>query len=626
MKPRSRRYFDSQPQPVIDVTRLVARLMRGRLPTGVDRVCLTYVQAYANSARAALHRGPFNLILPAAASRELFALLLAPPRNLTRRIVALVAKAALFAWRDRSCAGSMLLNIGHSGPEQPQYVAWLRRRGLRPVFMIHDVIPVTHPEYCRPPERQRHMRRLDAVLRTASAVITNSGATLRALSEYARSRGLAMPPTIAAPLAASAFSADSEQRPLAEPYFVMLSTIEPRKNHWMILQVWRRLVEMHRVLLSARQPSQGEPTPEDVTLHPSGVGRALRDLRRTSAPGVTLPARVFACGFSLNKLRMLRRFAGDSTVHSVRNTGRIPSGSTLLLWGSTPPPPGLAADVALIRVEDGFLRSVGLGAELARPLSWVLDRTGMYYDATRPSDLEQLLQSWEFTPQLLARAAALRERIVASGITKYSVGERAWRRPGRARVILVPGQVESDASLRLGARSLHTNLALVRAVREANPDACLVYKPHPDVAAGLRARGKDEQQVRDWCDEVVTDVAMGALLEQVDEVHVLTSLAGFEALLRGKLVVCYGLPFYAGWGLTQDVEPVPRRRRRLSVNELVAGTLIAYPTYVSRRTGRYISPEPALDELLAWREAAGRPNRAWQELRRAVLRLTVARP
>ena len=245
MKPRSRRYFDSQPQPVIDVTRLVARLMKGRLPTGVDRVCLTYVQRYANRARAALHRGRFNIILPGAASRQLFALLLEPPRNLTRRVVALVARAALFAWRDRSCAGSMLLNIGHSGPEQPQYVAWLRRRGLRPVFMIHDVIPVTHPEYCRPPERQRHMRRLDAVLRTASAVITNSGATLRALSEYARSRGLAMPPTIAAPLAASAFSADSEQRPLAEPYFVMLSTIEPRKNHWMILQVWRRLVELH---------------------------------------------------------------------------------------------------------------------------------------------------------------------------------------------------------------------------------------------------------------------------------------------------------------------------------------------------------------------------------------------
>jgi len=255
-----------------------------------------------------------------------------------------------------------------------------------------------------------------------------------------------------------------------------------------------------------------------------------------------------------------------------------------------------------------------------------MDRRGMYYDATRESDLECLLQCTQFAPGLLARAAALRERIVASGITKYSVGERAWRRPGRARVILVPGQVESDASLRLGARSIRTNLALVRAVRAANPDGYLVYKPHPDVAAGLRARGTHEQHVRDFCDEVVTEVAMGTLLGQVDEVHVLTSLAGFEALLRGRRVVCYGLPFYAGWGLTQDFESLPRRRRRLTVDQLVAGTLIVYPTYVSRRTGCYIHAEQALDELLAWREAAGRPNRVWQHLRRTVLRLTVARP
>src|SRR5207248_8265212 len=124
--------------------------------------------------------------------------------------------------------------------------------------------------------------------------------------------------------------------------------------------------------------------------------------------------------------------------------------------------------------------------------------------------------------------------------------------------------VESDASLRLGAPSLRTNIGLVRAVREANPDSYLLYKPHPDVAAGLRARGEGERQVRDCCDEVLTEIAMGRLLEQVDEVHVLTSLAGFEALLRGKFVVCHGLPFYAGWGLTQDVEPVARRRRRLT--------------------------------------------------------------
>src|SRR6266699_234900 len=371
---------------------------------------------------------------------------------------------------------------------------------------------------------------------------------------------------------------------------------------------------MQRNVLSARQSAQGQATPEhgDIGTHPGAVAHA--PVSRARQARTALPDSVFTYGFSFNKRRNLCRFAAGSRVRRVRHVGHLPHRATLFLWGSAAVPDGLRPDIEVIRVEDGFLRSVGLGADLVHPISWVMDRRGMYYDATRESDLECLLQCTQFAPGLLARAAALRERIVASGITKYSVGERAWRRPGRARVILVPGQVESDASLRLGAPALRTNLALVRAVREASPDACLVYKPHPDVAAGLRARGKDEQQVRDWCDEVVTDVAMGALLEQVDEVHVLTSLAGFEALLRGKLVVCYGLPFYAGWGLTQDVEPVPRRRRRLSVNELVAGTLIAYPTYVSRRTGHYISPEQALDELLAWREAAGRPNRAWQKL------------
>jgi capsular polysaccharide export protein len=312
-------------------------------------------------------------------------------------------------------------------------------------------------------------------------------------------------------------------------------------------------------------------------------------------------------------------------VRSIRHVEHIPQGGTLFLWGSAPLPEGLRSDIEVIRVEDGFLRSVGLGAELVRPISWVMDRSGMYYDATRASDLEHLLQSRQFTPQQLARAAALRERISASGITKYSVGHRSWQRPRHARVILVPGQVESDASLRFGAPALRTNLGLLRAVREANPDGYLLYKPHPDVSAGLRARGQGEQRVRDWCDEVITDVAMGALLERVDEVHVLTSLAGFEALLRSKSVVCYGLPFYAGWGLTRDVVPLARRTRRLKLDELVAAALLIYPTYVSRSSGGCISAEQALDELLAWRDASAPPSRPWQYLRRTALRLAVGR-
>ncbi len=373
---------------------------------------------------------------------------------------------------------------------------------------------------------------------------------------------------------------------------------------------------MHRNVLSARQSAQGEATAEHGE---NGTVAAV--------PGrPVLPECLYAHGFSINKRRSLRRFAAPSRVRPIRHAAQLPQRSTLCLWGSAPLPQGLAADVQLIRVEDGFLRSVGLGADLVRPISWVMDRRGMYYDATRESDLEHLLQHTQFTPELLTRAAALRARIVASGITKYSVGHGSWLRPQRPRVILVPGQVESDASVRFAAPVVRTNAALLGAVRKASPDSYIVYKPHPDVAAGLRARGRGEQHARDWCDEIVTDVPMAVLLERVDEVHVLTSLAGLEALLRGRSVVCYGLPFYAGWGLTRDVLPLARRRRRLKLDELVAAALIMYPIYVSRSGGAHLSPEQALDELLAWRNSSTPPGRLSRYLRRAALRLAVGCP
>jgi len=255
-----------------------------------------------------------------------------------------------------------------------------------------------------------------------------------------------------------------------------------------------------------------------------------------------------------------------------------------------------------------------LGAELVQPLSLVMDRVGIYYDATQPSELEEILQCADFDAALLTRAARLRERIVQAGLTKYNVGGDQWRRSTDAgRVILVPGQVECDASIRFGSPQIKTNLDLLKAVRAANPDAYVVYKPHPDVQAGLRLAGKGEGMASAYCDEIVFDVPMDQLLAQVDEVHVLTSLAGFEALLRGKPVATYGQPFYAGWGLTQDSYPIQRRTRRLSLDELVAGVLIVYPTYVSRVTGRFTTPERALEELLAWREeaATGMSLRRW---------------
>ncbi|MEK0445296.1 MAG: capsular biosynthesis protein [Verrucomicrobiota bacterium] len=327
----------------------------------------------------------------------------------------------------------------------------------------------------------------------------------------------------------------------------------------------------------------------------------------------------YAVGFSPWKKPLVRGFLPESQIAFVRNLNSVPCDASLMVWGRSQDPQiqraiesgRLASDPKVIRLEDGFLRSVGLGAGLTRPLSWVADPLGIYYDATRPSGLEDLLSTHPFPPPLLQRAAALRERVVALNLTKYNVGTQGWTRPTNAsRVILVPGQVEADASLRFGSPRIRTNLELLRAVRESHPSAFLVYKPHPDVASGLRGAGAGESQTPLWSDCVLKDVSMADVLPEVDEVHLLTSLTGFEALLRGKKVVCYGLPFFAGWGLTEDREPTPRRGRSLSLDALVAATLVLYPRYLSRTTAQMVSPETALDELVAWRELERRRPRS----------------
>lgn len=318
---------------------------------------------------------------------------------------------------------------------------------------------------------------------------------------------------------------------------------------------------------------------------------------------------IYAVGFSPWKRQHVRtHFQGRNLVF-VSKPSRLPKKSNLCVatWGVRIPDESFPPDVQILRLEDGFLRSVGLGADLVCPLSWVSDAHGIYYDPKKPSDLELILGQSDFHDALLARASKLADAIVAAQLTKYNTGTESWQRPeGARRVILVPGQVESDASIRCGTKRIKTNLRLLEEVRRRNPDAFIGYKPHPDVVAGLRVTGEGEGSALQFCDQVIGDVPMADLLSQVDEVHTLTSLTGFEALMRGKKVVTYGMPFYAGWGLTEDLgmsgDVAGRRHRRLKRDELIAGTLILYPTYVSRETGGFITPEQALDELIAWRE------------------------
>ena len=280
-------------------------------------------------------------------------------------------------------------------------------------------------------------------------------------------------------------------------------------------------------------------------------------------------------------------------------------GDDLVVWAARESP-GLAAAVKergcrLVRIEDGFLRSVGLGSNHIGGYSLVIDALGIYFDPRQPSSLEALLEQREFGPDLLVRAARLRQSLLRHGLTKYNAGDATTTlslgaAPGQ-RCVLVPGQVEDDVSVRHGSPQVRSNIELLAAVRRAEPDAWIVYKPHPDVEAGTR-KGKvaDEDGLR-HADRVVRDVSVAALFPQINAVHTMTSLVGFEALLRGVEVQTWGLPFYAGWGLSTDRCQSVRRTRQRSLDELVAAVLILYPAYVDPESGQACEVETVVDWL-----------------------------
>ena len=275
----------------------------------------------------------------------------------------------------------------------------------------------------------------------------------------------------------------------------------------------------------------------------------------------------------------------------------------IAVWSSRERPGLRGQGVAVLALEDGFLRSRGIGARFRPGASYCLDSRRAYYDPAGPSDLERILREGISDPRLLARATALRAAIVSRGIGKYHLdGEApALRAPAGRRVLLVPGQVEDDASVRLGGGAIRSNLALLRAVRAAEPGAWIVYKPHPDLEAGYR-RGRIPQAVlAEVADEVVTGAPLSGLFGQIDGLHTLTSLSGFEALLRGVPVTVWGRPFYAGWGLTEDRSPegFPAGRRGVArgLDELVAATLLVYPRYLDPLTRLPCTAELVLERL-----------------------------
>jgi glycosyltransferase involved in cell wall biosynthesis len=730
---------------VIDITRLLGRYFDQRHPTGVDRVSLEYLQHYAPAARAMLRWRGRSGLFSTAISKQVIDVLLRWDYAQRSQLKLLIARGVLSAVGTGNAHGAVFLHTGHNDAELPSLWRNLAWHHLRPVFFVHDLIPLTHPQFCRAGEAARHQVRIDRMLQGA-AVVANSHYTLTQLQAYADSAGRIVPPACVARLAPpaqlaavpalhAAESPNSEKTGLpinllGKPYFVVLGTIEPRKNHALLLEVWRNLLQVkpndapHLVVIGqagwdcaqleaqlrdtaafnghvhwvqrcddasllhwlraaqallfpsfaegfgmpmAEALSVGTPViASDLAVYREFAGNVPLYLRPSDAPawcaavadyakpgnaaraaqcqqmqGLRLPTwaehfvqvdalfvslddaalcdttqrlnslpqhhtaqppfRLKTQGFSARKKNILQ--------HYLQGMGVAPDAASFVWGATTTKSSSPRLQLATVHVEDGFIRSVGLGADLVAPLSWVFDTRGIYFDATQPSDLEHLLQTKQYTPSDIARAAALRVQLVKLGLTKYNLSAPQWQRPsGSKKVILVAGQVETDASIRLGAHAVRSNLQLLKAVRQRCPDAYVVYKPHPDVMAGLRAGQTASHDALQWANEVLTHADTAHLLGVVDEVHVITSLMGFEALLRNVKVVVYGSPFYAGWGLCDAVDLPPavasRRTRQLSIDQLVAATLIDYPVYWDPRAGMVTSPEHVMRLLAAQRGSA----------------------
>ena len=297
--------------------------------------------------------------------------------------------------------------------------------------------------------------------------------------------------------------------------------------------------------------------------------------------------------YSINKFRKIEN--DNKLNHDVKS-------QKILIWGQ-----GKKSIIPIIqnekfcimRIEDGFIRSIGLGSNLVMPYSLVIDGLGIYFNSQKISELESLLATRVVTKQEQEKAKSLQKLIIETKISKYNVGNEKNIKPNheKRKIILIPGQVEDDASIIFGSPIIKTNLELVQMVRKKNQDAYIIYKPHPDVLSGNRIGEIDKTELKKYVNDIIEFADIIHCIEQVDEIHTITSLAGFEALIRHKKVVCYGQPFYSGWGLTTDLYPNSLRRRILSLDELIYIVMYEYSIYIHPKSLDFTDPETLVKYL-----------------------------
>ncbi len=355
---------------------------------------------------------------------------------------------------------------------------------------------------------------------------------------------------------------------------------------------------------------------------------ALEFLKENKRINIRNSGKIFCFGFSFWSSQFWKRHRMRKFLFSTANEIYFPSNveqakrlginskSKIFVWGIRDEKIKYLKELAynlkikISRIEDGFIRSVGLGTDFIFPYSLVLDQTGIYYDATTSNDLEILLNYYEFDEELIQRTIELKEKIIKNKINKYNVqvqenfNEKIFAKAENKKRIVVVGQVPKDASIKKSCEfPINSNYRLLKKVREDNPSAFIIFKIHPDLVSRNRSRDNiPKESFLKYADYIDFKSNSIDLIERVDEIHTMSSLTGFEALIRNKKVITYRRPFYSGWGLTHDKLNISNRKRKLSLNQLLAVCLILYPTYYNLDINSFCLAEDIINLIIEKRK------------------------
>lgn len=307
-------------------------------------------------------------------------------------------------------------------------------------------------------------------------------------------------------------------------------------------------------------------------------------------------SKLYAFDFSLRKRPFIPAFAtkiADQVVFIKHPPKKLRPTENLLIWGYQYPEYEDA-----IRVEDGFIRSSGLGSNFSYPASLVFDDLSLYFNAYKPSRFLKLCNTLNLQPSDEQRGEQIMRLLRQHDVSKYNLQQRGTfvRQSSLQRVVLVVGQVDNDASILKGSPYIKSNEALLQAVRQDEPDVYILYKPHSDVLAGNRIGQVTDECMRKCVDEVMVECQLSTLYPHIDALHTMTSLSGLEALIRGVRVITWGQPFYSGWGLTEDRHP-PVREQEMNLAQLVYVAFVEYAYYIVWSTRLWITLEVLIEQL-----------------------------